>query len=187
MTANIYTIIDQIRPRPAMYLGRLSVTSLENFLSGYAIALQEFNIEMTETPSFYDFHDWVAMKLGYYESTGGWCRMLLEAENQDEEKALERFFLYLDEFRQRQPQVLLSATPDPTRIWHYKIIDIHTNEKVAVLAPALIQIVKYTDDGGVFVKYLDQDGQPLDRESYCQDLDDAFFWIGSVVRKEEWQ
>lgn len=187
MTFNIYELIDKIRLRPALYIGNHSVTRLNSFLHGYVCALHDFKIEMTEKPQFHNFHDWVAMRLNRYEGTSGWCNMLLKAENGDEEKALERFFVYLDEFKQRQAKIVFWAVPDATKIWHYKIVDIAKDEQIAVPPPPLVQIVKYNDDKGVFIRYIGENGEPVDREMYCQDLDDAFSWTEQIVEKDAWK
>jgi hypothetical protein len=46
---------------------------------------------------FQGFNDWVAEKLGFTESTSGWCNMISEGTGNDEQ-AYHRFFQLLDEF-----------------------------------------------------------------------------------------
>jgi hypothetical protein len=184
MLLDIYNLIDRIRPRPAMYLGENSVSLLRAFLGGYMTAAYESQTSFVEeNPPFGAFHDWVAMKLGYFESTSGWANMLLAAENGDETKALERFFVYLDDFKQRQAKVILWAIPESGKSWRYNIVD---GKKVEFPLPALVQIVKYEEGEAVFIKYLDKDGELSDREEYCKDLDVAFSWTKSLVDKNDW-
>jgi hypothetical protein len=83
-----------------MYIGRASLTPLHFFLEGYSFALSEHGIRQpNEVPPFKGFHDWTARKLGYRESTAGWCNMILQHVGGDETVAFERFFELLDEFR----------------------------------------------------------------------------------------
>ncbi len=81
-----------------MYIGYHSPTHLHSFLMGYAFGLQ-LESTNTEQPDFNDFHDWVAKKLNYDESTSGWAYMI-EDQRKDKEEALWLFFELLDEFRE---------------------------------------------------------------------------------------
>lgn len=185
MPLDIYNLIDRIRPRPAMYLGENSVSLLRAFLGGYMAAAFECEASFVEeNPPFREFHNWVAMKFGYFESTSGWANMLLAVENGDEAKALERFFVYLDDFKKREAKVILWAVSEPGKSWRYQIID---DVRVDIPYPALIQIVKYEEGDAVFVRYLDKDGELIDREEYSQTLDNAFFWTDSLVERNDWQ
>ena len=92
-----YELIDMIRMRTAMYIGHASPTHLKSFLSGYYIAKRIENIKKEE-PSFHKFHDWVANKFEYSESTSGWAYMI-EDQREDKEEALDLFYELLDEFR----------------------------------------------------------------------------------------
>jgi len=51
-----------------------------------------------QQPDFHGFHDWVAHRLGFAESTSGWCNMIRE-KSKSEEDAFEQFFVLLAEFR----------------------------------------------------------------------------------------
>ena len=171
-----------------MYLGKESISLLRANLSGYYAALFA-NILPTESePSFRGFHDWVALRLGYYESTSGWDNMLLEAANGDETKALENFFVLLEEYKNRQARVIyfvrlpLESTP---KVWRTIGIDDDAREEPP---PPLIQIVKYTDDKGVFLRYVGTDDEVIE-ETYRVDLELAF-WDAETflkIKKEDWQ
>lgn len=59
-----------------MWTGVTTLQSIHNYVSGYYHALMDNNIvQSTETER--DFFDWVAEKLGYFESTAGWVNMIL--------------------------------------------------------------------------------------------------------------
>lgn len=80
-----------------MYIGYHSPTHLHSFLSGFSLAM-EFKSDKKEKTDFNEFHDWVAKKLAYFESTSGWAYMI-EDQREDKEEALWLFFELLDEFR----------------------------------------------------------------------------------------
>jgi hypothetical protein len=74
MILECYNLLKLIELRPAMYTGEASLKSINNYLCGYYHALCDNKIvESTDEP----FFDWVANKLGYYESNAGWANMIL--------------------------------------------------------------------------------------------------------------
>lgn len=99
--AHIHQLIDKIRRRPGMYIGSNSLTGLECFLNGYICALYETDStdeDLLPLP-FGLFHEYVACKYGYYESTSGWKNMILDQTGQDERRGLDLFFEIYGEFR----------------------------------------------------------------------------------------
>ena len=95
---DVYKLIAQIRPRPAMYVGSHSLVRLRSFLDGCIFMTDEYDIECCEQPPFGGFHDWVAKRFGWYESTAGWCNIIIQECGGDESKALDVFFELIDEF-----------------------------------------------------------------------------------------
>src|ERR1700756_4226792 len=87
-----------------MYLGTRSLSALSHFLAGYGFALH-----VHEIPSSHhlpgDFHEWVAYRLHFFESTSGYRNMILKRVP-NESAALDRFFELLDEHHSRKPQVV---------------------------------------------------------------------------------
>jgi len=63
--------------RPQMWTGELSLKSMHTYCSGYYMALLDHKIVVLEPFTICPFFDWVANKLGYYESTAGWANMIL--------------------------------------------------------------------------------------------------------------
>lgn len=101
---NLFDIIERIRPRPGMYLGEPGITKLCSFLDGYSMALYDLNANKVTDDAlfpmpFHCFHDYVALRLNYYESTSGWRNMILDQVAHDEEKGLALFFTLLDDFK----------------------------------------------------------------------------------------
>lgn len=74
MILECYKILKRIEQRPAMWLGETTLVNINNYCNGYHQALIDHGII---EPSEEAFFDWVAKKLGYYESTAGWVNMIL--------------------------------------------------------------------------------------------------------------
>ena len=97
---DVYEFFDKIKERPAKYVGKKSLTRIQMFFYGYCYALDLQHIEFKgEKFKSYSFHDWIAEKLGWRESTSGWLNMILDKANGDEEKAVDLFYELLDEFK----------------------------------------------------------------------------------------
>lgn len=95
---SLYELINLIRKRPAMFVGAISITALQNFINGYTYACYVKDIEEDERPPWGDFHEFVRARTGFYESTSGWCNMILDVSDRDETKALAMFFTLFDNF-----------------------------------------------------------------------------------------
>ena len=50
------------------------------FLAGYHFAMDSVGAIDISQPDFGGFHNWIAAKYGYYESTSGWANMILAVE-----------------------------------------------------------------------------------------------------------
>ena len=96
---DLYKHFDTIRKRPALFLGGLSISKLDSYIHGYQAACSFKDIEEELNPRWHLFHEFTKRKTGFYESTSGWCNMILTQCEGDEEKAIELFFEYFDEFR----------------------------------------------------------------------------------------
>lgn len=117
-------ILQAIRARPALYLGRKSLTGFRDFMNGYIVACGDYGIN--ESHGFHGLpdhlHDWAAYRTRHRESTSGWSSMIIEATG-SEDLAFNRFFELLDEYENRRPTVfarvrnsgtvLISFTDDP--------------------------------------------------------------------------
>jgi len=109
---DLYEVLDteDLRTRPAMFIGVKSLTRLYVWIMGLRSA-EFFGLgQVASAPAFGGFHEFVREKYDFSESTSGWCRMLLEAEHRAcwvrsaedvEKRAVDRFFADLDEFRKQ--------------------------------------------------------------------------------------
>jgi hypothetical protein len=171
MDSDFYEMLDSIGQRPVMYIDpSQSITALYNYLHGYLNCAGGKKVLSNTEPCYAEFNDWVAMKLNFYESTKGWRRMLLEREDGDEERAFNRFFILLEEFRNRKEILLFRAKLPSSPRRRTKILE----------------IVKYTDDGGVFVRSINSRNKIIN-EMYWQTLANAFEILEIQLGKLDWE
>jgi DNA gyrase/topoisomerase IV subunit B len=93
-------LLGPIRQRPGMYLGEPKISLLPNFILGYSIGYHMAKNNDDAMDNYFGetgFLDWFFKKYTI-EPTSLWRTPFLEEANQDEGKALELFFKYLDEF-----------------------------------------------------------------------------------------
>lgn len=98
LATSLYALILQIRVRPGMYFATAGISALESFINGYIVACQIKNIDEHEHPPWGDFHEFVRARTGFYESTSGWCAMILSVNDQDQTRALAKFFELFEAF-----------------------------------------------------------------------------------------
>ncbi len=105
---DIYDLLFLIELRPAMYLGRLSITLLRTFLDGFDLSSKinnskfdwkKFRTNEEPRPAA-GFQGWISKKiLNRKEVAMGWDNIILEYTNKDEEQAFNLFFALLEEFK----------------------------------------------------------------------------------------
>jgi hypothetical protein len=76
MILDCYKILKQMETRPAMWVGENTLKAIYLYISGYYHALLDEGV-VTAAHTDEPFFDWVAEKLGYYESTAGWVNMIV--------------------------------------------------------------------------------------------------------------
>jgi hypothetical protein len=119
---NLYDILDKMRERPAMYLGSHSITRLEAFISGF---YEGSNDEVTENPPFDSFNDFVGKFYGKY-TTAGWKNLILADHYGNEQEALDRFFVLLDEYRENPNKP--NARAIILRLMHVAMLDFRAED-----------------------------------------------------------
>ena len=77
---NIYELIETLSVRTAMYTGEHKLSNIRSFIDGYTFAIEDAELCSEFQSDFPGFHDWVAEKLGFFESTAGWQKMILAIE-----------------------------------------------------------------------------------------------------------
>ncbi len=99
--SGLYEILQKIKAKPGIYIGRASVSDLFHFLVGYEFARGELDIEPTEWED--DFHEnfqlWLQKK--YHVSTSNSWAKIIMLFCHHEKDGFECFFTLLDEFNRR--------------------------------------------------------------------------------------
>ncbi len=98
-----FELIERMRERPGFWLGKKSITLMNVFLYGYWIAERDYNIRDEQRQQLFPLnwwfmHEFAKIKCNEYESTAGWCNIILNHCG-DEEAALDKFYEFFDEFR----------------------------------------------------------------------------------------
>jgi len=171
-----------------MYLGEPSLWLLASFLFGYIMALETNEIEIEENPSFRGFQSWVVMKLQSNEGNVIWNYLLVKSCNGNEEKAFEKFFVYLEEFKNKQERILLwvqlplAATPKT-----YKVL--RSDGRYYRESPVcFVQIVEYVGVEGVFLRCINTLGKLKD-EIYSVSLEKSLEYAEMLykIKKDDWK
>ncbi|MGI2902198.1 hypothetical protein [Tolypothrix sp. VBCCA 56010] len=109
--SRLLEILQKIKAKPGMYIGRASVSDLFLFLVGYKTALIELKIESTEEEmDFYrEFQPWLQQK--YHVSTSNSWAKIIMLYCVNEKEGFESFFKLLDEFLARDKNVNTALHP----------------------------------------------------------------------------
>ena len=100
----LYQMLERIRRRPGIWIGTPDINKLKIYIDGYRQALMDAGIYAGKSQSslfpldFWFMHEFSKIKTHSYESTSGWANLILEECGGNHQKALERFYEYLDEF-----------------------------------------------------------------------------------------
>ncbi len=94
---DLYELFEQIKKRPGMFFGHVSIKNFYIFLQGYSCAKTNFKISTTEQElEFSGFQDWIQEK---YNTTTchSWASIIL-LNSEDDKAAFWKFFDLLDEY-----------------------------------------------------------------------------------------
>jgi len=92
---NIFEALDVIKIRPELYLGAKNLTYLYHFINGYLFRSVDLDDEVSSKIS--ELHFWLPEKTGV--DVENWHKNLIIKSNNNEEKALDLFFQYLEIFK----------------------------------------------------------------------------------------
>ncbi len=98
---DVYQLIEVMRKRVGMYIGEEDIRYLRCFLDGYQAAQCETirKIETLIPLPFWFFHEFVAIKYNYNESTAGWANIILNENNNDPKQSVTVFYDLFDSFK----------------------------------------------------------------------------------------
>lgn len=161
-------LLGVIRENPALYMGESTLTALYHFLGGFKTAGYVHRIQLPDIlPE--DFHDWIAYRLHFLESTSGYRRMILQ-HFPDESVALGRFFALLDEYQTRQAKVVAKVRCHPINPDVFSVDPSDLKERTRLRVAEEINLVVYTDDQGFFVTHDDQAAEHPKSSFFCPAL-----------------
>ncbi len=203
MNTEEMSILDRIRLRPAMYLGRHSLTALHDFLNGYSLGRHEVGVDDPRIIPL-GFLDWVAYRLHTDRSTLGYLPMILRHEP-DESEALQLFFDLLDELQSRNSKVVATLKPAPYEYFldafprgsdedatqmsdwptkRRKCYAIERNGRKMIRSvyqvPQDLKLVVYTDDPGFF---MESEEEPTQFNHFRESLDSLRHYLGRAPWK----
>ena len=98
-----YDLVEEMRERPAMYLGVASLVRLQAYVHGFSHACEKFDKEepqQTVLPlPFWFFHEFTKNYYSAASSVCGWCNLILDNNNKDDEKSLAVFYKLIDVYK----------------------------------------------------------------------------------------
>jgi len=169
---NIYDILEHMQKRTAMFLGNdYTFETLNGFITGYTFAATANQLQKQGCPDFTYFSTWL---LGHLEEhhgpAGGWHWQIHNRNLNDDKKAFEEFFYYLDIFKKSE-RVGRSVIIDQ-QAFAYSIEgegkqycsgnDLETFKKIAdVESPGKIDWITMTNSSTVWIDYRDNNGDSL--------------------------
>ncbi|MCU0570144.1 MAG: hypothetical protein MUF49_26670 [Oculatellaceae cyanobacterium Prado106] len=101
--SSLFSLLEKIKAKPGLYIGKASITDLRMFILGYRFARSELNQPHTEaeTDFYKNFQPWLQTRLNLRTSKG-WDKIILFTVA-NETQAFDYFFQLLAEFQQRNP------------------------------------------------------------------------------------
>ncbi|WP_414619885.1 hypothetical protein [Calothrix sp. CCY 0018] len=111
--SKFFEILEKIRVRPGMYIGRASVSDLFHFLVGFKTALRELDIKSTEDEIDFhrEFQPWLQKR--YHVSTSNSWAKIIMLYCGSEKEGLDSFYKLLDEFKNRDKSLNKDLTISP--------------------------------------------------------------------------
>lgn len=76
MIFQYYKVLKQIEHKTEIWTGDFTLKSIYTYINGYSHALRDYNL-IESNANFPTFNNWIANRLGFYESTAGWVNMIL--------------------------------------------------------------------------------------------------------------
>lgn len=94
---NLHDLLQEIRQKPGLYIGRPSINDLYMFLTGYNFARRQLNQAYSEQEcQFREFQPWLQKRLNI-QTSQSWSRLIL-FHSVDEKDAFFEFFNLFSEF-----------------------------------------------------------------------------------------
>jgi hypothetical protein len=105
----LYELIQKIKKRPSLYLGKKSLSHLQVFLDGYTFARRQSALPLSAQEQEFDrFQEWVEQRF-QQPDTQSWAKIII-FHSEDEAQALELFFELFEEFSSQDRLVVPSLS-----------------------------------------------------------------------------
>lgn len=106
---SIRDLLEEIRQRPALWLGTKSLTGLKCLLNGYEMACYKHAIRKTaqlpDDVPWQGFNEWLKLRYGKVNWSVDWHWLLVEM-SKSEEEAFDRFFELLTEYEKSYDTII---------------------------------------------------------------------------------
>ncbi len=111
----LHEVLQKIKEKPGMYIGRPSISDLFMFIVGYEFARGELDIDLNEWEEDFheNFHDFVEKKYNLHTSNS-WAKIIM-LYCHDEKTGFERFFKVLEEFERRDKSLESVSEQEPAK------------------------------------------------------------------------
>ena len=98
---NIYPLLEHLKLIKAMYLGNdYNFKSLDSFICGFSMAASDGQLQTNDFPNFSYFSTWLLGHLkNHFGLSGGWHWQISNRNPNNDEKAFEEFFSFLEVFK----------------------------------------------------------------------------------------
>jgi hypothetical protein len=110
MPDTLFGLLDAIRERPGMYIGRKSLRDFWVWLWGYRFARLHMKVAPLPDESEFERFDFFVCEKYRWHDVGGWAAKIAYY-HRDDADAFDEFFKLLDEFRATKPPQPKSRRP----------------------------------------------------------------------------
>ena len=108
-------------------------------------------------------------------------------EQYGEKSALDFFWVHYDEYLNRTFEIIKVAYPEQGRAWKYQVDSVSSKPSYCYLRPYQVQKIKYTDDPGFFIRFLDIMNEEVEQKEYClNEKALAFNLTGLKLDESDW-
>ncbi len=97
---SVPALLNEIRRRPGMFLGRASLVRLVPFVDGYALAIDRMKSD-SRYVLMAEFRDWIQARYG--STKVAWETLILQ-DSKDDAAAFDHFWRLMDEFLVLHPE-----------------------------------------------------------------------------------
>jgi hypothetical protein len=168
---NIYDVLDHLKQRRAMLLGNEhTFQSLHSFINGYTLA-SGIHKKANEIPDFSYFNTWLLGHLKkHYGEAGGWHWQISSRNPNNDEKAFEEFFHYLELFKKSKSSTRLMVLTDntirineSTSIKRYRLLQDSADgaHEVPVMRSAMIRWINIEHSKTVWIEFVDKNNNVI--------------------------